>query len=386
MTDKALDELFSYAVSIRRQLHQYPEVGFALEKTVALVSRELEKMGIAYTDRYGTSSLVAELGQGPEVLALRADMDALPVEEKTDLPYRSRVPGKMHACGHDAHTAILLAVAKHLKAEESTLPCRVRLIFQPSEEGAVSGAKMMVERGVMEHVSQILCTHCANDLESGILGVRTGDYHAACIPATVHFLGKTAHAARAEMGVDAVAMAVEAYAKMKTAVAREAGNLPYIWSVGRLSGGQAHNVVADRCEMDISFRFYDMAFADRVEARVRELCGQIAKKHGGSVEFDWHMSTGPVSSDAGIVERFEKTASEAGLILQEMAPVMSSEDFGWYLTKAPGMLFRFGTRNEALGCTALAHENDFKIDEAGMKTAIKAFLSYTLHYKGESFL
>ena len=160
MNTEKLNELFDYSVKIRRQLHMYPEVGFELEKTVALVSGELEKMGIEYTLQYGKGSIVAEIGNGEKLIALRADMDALPVEEKTDLPYKSKIPGQMHACGHDAHTAILLSVAKYLKTHESELKCRVRLIFQPAEECSVSGAKMLVDNGVCDGVSEIICTHC----------------------------------------------------------------------------------------------------------------------------------------------------------------------------------------------------------------------------------
>lgn len=184
------NELFNYAVDIRRQLHQYPEVGFELEKTVKLVSEELNKIGISYTFEYGKGSVVAHLGQGDKMIALRADMDALPVEEKTDLPYKSKIKGQMHACGHDSHTAILLAVAKYLKINEDKLNCRVRLIFQPSEEGAVSGAEMMVDNGVMDGVDHIICTHCENAMDTGNIGVCYGDYMAACIPLTISFLEK----------------------------------------------------------------------------------------------------------------------------------------------------------------------------------------------------
>lgn len=182
--------LYDYAVTIRRQLHEYPEVGFDLPRTAALVSGELSRMGIAHTGRYGTCSVVADLGQGETCIALRADMDALPVEEKVDLPFRSQIPGAMHACGHDSHTGVLLAVARYLKQHEAELPCRARLIFQPSEEGQISGAQMMVENGVMDGVDHIVCTHCENALDAGVLGYRAGDYMAACIPATLRFLGK----------------------------------------------------------------------------------------------------------------------------------------------------------------------------------------------------
>ena len=285
----------------------------------------------------------------------------------------------MHACGHDSHTAVLLAVAKHLKENESKLGCRVILIFQPSEEGAVSGAKMMVDNGVMDGVDHIICTHCENAMDTGKIGICHGDYMAACIPATIRFKGRTSHAALPEYGIDAVAMAVEAYVKMKEMVAQEAGKAKYIWSVGHLQGGHVHNVIADLCEMDISFRFYDMDFAKRVERNVRNICDEIANRYGGSVEFVWSMSAGSVHNDEKITERFEKTMRNSGLNVCDMPQRMSSEDFGWYLEKAPGMIFRFGTRNEKLGCTTLAHRNDFCIDEEGMKYAIYAFCEYVLN-------
>lgn len=381
MEQAMLDALYDYAVAIRREIHEYPEVGFELPRTTALVEAELTKMGIVHTGSYGTCSVVADVGAGDFCLALRADMDALPVEEKVDVPFRSKIPGAMHACGHDSHTAVLLAVAKYLKAHEAELPCRVRLIFQPSEEGAISGAEMMVDHGVMDGVDLILASHCENDLQSGLIGCRAGDYQAACIPATIRFLGKTAHATKPEQGVDAIAMAHEAYARLKTMVKEEAGDARYIWSVGRFSGGHVHNVIADCCEMDISFRFYDMDFAGRVEKRVHEICTQIAAAYGGSTQVDFHMSTGPVYNDEAMVQAFTAALGRSGVAVQEIPLRMSSEDFGWYLLKAPGMLFRFGTRNEATGCTALAHCNDFCIDESGMKAAIRAFVTFVMNGK-----
>lgn len=376
-----LNELFSYAVEVRRKLHEYPEVGFELEKTVSLVTTELEKMGVAYTTHYGKCSIVADLGQGDKLIALRTDMDALPVEEKTDLPFKSKIPGQMHACGHDAHTAILLAVAKYLKENEDKLTCRVRLIFQPSEEGQISGAKMMVDNGVMDGVDHIICTHCENMLEVGTIGVCSGNCMSACVPATIRFIGKTSHATLPQLGVDANAMAVEAYQRLNEMVMEEAGDIPYIWCVGRISGGHVHNVISDLCEMDISFRFYDMDFAKRVEKKAKEICKSVAESFGGKCETNWNMSTGPVINDEGLVKKFKNIISNENINVEEIERRMTSEDFGWYLTKAPGMLFRFGTRNEELGCVSGLHNNDFCIDEEGMKSAIKAFLIYALSCK-----
>ena len=372
------NELFNYAVDIRRQLHQYPEVGFELEKTVNLVSEELSKIGIPYTFEYGKGSVVAHIGQGDKMIALRADMDALPVEEKTNLPYKSKIPGQMHACGHDSHTAVLLAVAKYLKENENKLKCKVRLIFQPSEEGAISGAEIMVENGVMEGVDHIICTHCDNAIDSGKIGICYGDYMAACIPLTISFFGKTSHAALPQFGIDANAMAVEAYIKLKEAVKELAGDTPYIWNVGRIDGGHVHNVVSDKCEMDISFRFYDMDFAKIVEGNATKICNNIVTHYGGSVDINWNMSTYPVYNDLELTKQFESISKEAGLSVITMPQTMSSEDFAHYLTKSPGMIFRFGTRNENKGCTALVHRNDFCIDEKGMKSAIHAFCAYIM--------
>ena len=379
MKSAELENLFQYAVAIRRRLHEYPEIGFDLAQTAALVSSELAGMGIEPTDRYGRSSVVGEIGQGEKLIAFRADMDALPIEETTDLPFRSKVPGRMHACGHDAHTGVLLAAAKYLKAHETELRCRVRFLFQPAEEISVSGAKMMTDNGAVDGVDEIVGIHCQNDLPVGTLGVRAGDYMAACVPVTVSFFGKTSHATLPQYGVDAIAMAHEAYGKMKEAVGDEAGQAKYIWSVGTFTGGKAHNVIADHAKMDITFRYFDADFARRAEKRVREICAEIAARYGGRCEVSWNESTGALYCDPAVTARFESAVTDAGIPVRRLPARMSSEDFAWYLTKTRGMLFRFGTENEALGCTALPHRSDFKIDEEGLKTGIRAFCLYALH-------
>ena len=378
MEQNTLNALHEYAVKIRRQLHEYPEVGFDLPRTVALVTKELTDMGIAYTLQYGEGSVVADLGQGDVCVGLRADMDALPVEEKVDLPFASKIPGQMHACGHDAHTGILLAVAKYLKENESKLPCRVRLLFQPSEEGAISGAKMMLDNGVMEGVDEVLCTHCEPTMDPGKVGLCIGDYMAACIPGTIRFHGKTAHAARQDTGINAVAMGVDAYVQLKEMIQRESVGHKHIWCNGKLAGGFVHNVVPDECEMAISFRFYDMEFAARVSSEVKRICNQIAESYGGSVDIEWNMSTGPVHNNAAVCDRIRNLPGIAEKI-HPMDQRLSSEDFGWYLTKVPGALFRFGTQDREKGWNKPAHCNDFCLNEEGMKDAIEVFTSYVIN-------
>ena len=372
-------EVFRQAVQYRRHLHQYPEVGFELPNTAAFVREALEALGLKPTDQYGPYSLCVDLGpKNGRLLALRADMDALPVQEKTGLPYASKIDGCMHACGHDSHTAILLSVAKLLKQQEDKLPCGIRLIFQPNEEGAQSGAKMLVDAGIMEGVDAVICTHCDNGMEAGTLGVCPGDYQAACAPITLRFFGKTSHATIPEEGVDAIAMAHLTYSRFREAIGKLAAGRPYIWSVGTFQGGFAHNVICDECRMDISFRFYDNALCEAMHREVLQICEEVCQQFGGRYDLDWHISTGPVHNDLKLTDAFIK-ATEPLQTVTRIPNRMSSEDFGWYLTKAPGMIFRFGTKNVAKGCLGAAHTNSFIIDEAGMAHAIAAFVNFALH-------
>ena len=373
-------ELFDYTIAHYHHLHQYPEIGFELPMTSAYVTNELHKLGIETTDRYGKYSVSCQIGNDPTrpTILLRADMDALPVQEQTGLPYSSTIPGVMHACGHDSHTSILLAVAKYLKEHEDELACNVRFAFQPNEEGEYSGAKVMVDNGVMDGVACCLCTHCEGTLPSGVIGLFEGDYMAACIPMTIRFHGKTAHATRPDTGIDALAMAVEAYNKLKAMAAEEANGRKYIWSVGHLAAGDVHNVIPDLATMKISFRFYDIAMSQSIMARTEQICQEIAQRFGGTAEVDWRMSTGPLHNDAGVAALLEKITKD--LPTQQMASRMSSEDFAWFLSKAPGALFRYGIVNPEKGCGGVAHNPNFKLDEDAFRSAILVFTRFALNY------
>jgi len=173
-------------------------------------------------------------------------------------------------------------------------------------------------------------------------------------------------------------MAVDAYGRMKAKVAELAQDRRYIWNVGHFSGGEVHNVIPDLCTMDISFRFYDLEFAARVEKEIKAICEDAAKKLGGRVEFDWHMSAGPVYNDPALCEGFIAAQKAAGTDVCEIPGRLSSEDFCWFLEKTPGFIFRFGTGNEETGCTAVAHTSEFCMDERGIRSAIRAFIAYVM--------
>jgi len=199
----------NYIVRLRREIHEYPELEFDLPRTIAVVKRELEVLGITYTEKYGKSSVVGYIN--PEktgfTIGIRADMDALPINEINDVPYKSKLEGKMHACGHDAHTTMLLGTAKALKAIEDRIHCRVMLLFQPSEEGSESGAELMVQDGIMDDID----VHIDSNLNSGCIGVCKGAAMASSRSFELEFFGRSAHAALPHSGNDALAAAVDAY-------------------------------------------------------------------------------------------------------------------------------------------------------------------------------
>ena len=375
------EELYQYAVNIRRTIHRHPELGFDLDNTVALVKGELDKAGIGYTERYGKGSVVAFIGSDPKkrTIALRADMDALPLQEHSGVPFSSEIDGRMHACGHDAHTAALLTAAKILKQHEAELSCNVRLMFQPSEECEESGARMMVENGVLDGVSLVIGQHNETTLAAGRLGIGVGDCQAACVPLTLRFYGKTAHATLAETGVDALQMGIAAQLALRDMVREEAGERRYIWSVGTFHAGTAHNVIADFSEQKISFRYYDQSFADRVEVCAHEICREIAERFGGRYELDFHMSCPPVINDPAACALFCRAIGDA-FPIDPMPSRMSSEDFSWFETKVPGAFFRSGSGDDTRPLTR-AHNNDFYLNEEGLRAAIEALVLVTMRYR-----
>ena len=374
-----------YILRIRRELHRFPEVAFDLPKTLALIRRELEAMGIPYTERYGKSSIVAFIN--PDCtgfsIGFRADTDALPMTEKTGLPFASEHTGKMHACGHDAHTAMLLGTAKALKALESQLTCKVVLIFQACEEGEFSGAKLMVEDGVMDLVDVIVGMHVENWLESGTVGICPGVAMAASHPMRIEFFGKAAHATLPHTGADALAMAVETYNGINAMKATQMNPFEkYVCSVGLLRAGTTVNVIADYAEMTVSLRTYDTKTESSIVENIRALAENAAKRRGGTMVLHENAKALPLVNDPVISEKV--LSSAASVVGQEnvvtMPVKLSSEDFSFYVSQKPGAFLRLGTRNEAKGCVTLPHNNDFLLDEDALELGSKVFVQFVLDY------
>ena len=388
--NKALESVDGdYIVAIRRELHQYPELCFDLPVTLSIVRRELESMGIPYTESYGRSSITAFINPDCKGLSIgiRADMDALPLTEKTGLPYASKHPGKMHACGHDAHTAMLLGTGRALKAVEDQLTCRVVLIFQACEEGEESGAREMVKDGLMDQVDLIIGMHIENWLEHGTIGICPGVSMAASHPVRLEFFGRSAHATLPQSGANALAMAVKTYTGIQAMLATRMNPFDqYVCSVGMLSAGSTDNVIPDYAEMKISLRTFDLEVQDFIVERIREIADHAAREEGGTMRLQSDTKALPLVNDPQVTRQV--LASAAKVVgedkIAEMPRKLSSEDFSFYLEKKPGAFIRLGTRNEDKGCVTLPHNNDFMLDEDALETGSKVCVQLVLDKMGDA--
>ena len=376
-----------YIIKLRREIHEYPEVDFELPRTIAVVKRELEALGIPYTEKYGKSSVVGYINPHEKgfTIGIRADMDALLINEINDIPYRSKIEGKMHACGHDAHTAMLLGTAKALKALEDQINCRVMLLFQPSEEGRQSGAELMVRDGIMDEIDVIIGVHVENWLNSGCVGVCKGESMASSRNFQLEFFGRTAHATLPHSGNDALAAAVDAYNGIQLMLARKLNPFAqYVCSVGTLHAGTTQNVVADYAKMLGTIRTFDMNVDELLIKNIEEICSRSAENFGCTFKLTTSLKcyvvyNNPHISDCVLSAAAKVVGKEN---IAQMPIKMSSEDFSQYLTKKPGVFIRLGTRNEKKGITTLPHNNDFMIDEDALDKGSATCVQFVLDNMG----
>jgi len=372
-----------YVINIRRMIHEYPEIGFDLPRTTALVKSELDKMGIPYTEKYSEGSVVGYIN--PDVtnytIGLRADMDALLMKETNDIPYKSKIDGQMHACGHDAHTAMLLGAAKALKQMESELKCRVMLLFQPSEEGAKSGAAVMVENGVMDEIDIIAGMHVEGRMDAGKMGVCKGESQASSRNFKIEIFGNAAHATLPHKGNDALSAAVNTYSNIQATLLRKVSPVAeYVFFIGKLHSGTTHNVVADYAEMVGTVRTFDMEIDKLIIDTVEEVAEHTAKNFGCTAKVSSHVKGLVVYNDYELSD-FALGAIAKTIGEEHIAPMpkkMGAEDFSIYLTKKPGVFMRIGTRNKEKGITTLAHNNDFMIDEEVLHNGSATFVQFVL--------
>ena len=374
----------SYAQTLRHELHQCPEIGYDLHKTLAIVRRELDDMGITYTEKYGKSSIVGTINPGKAfTIGLRADMDALPMQEQSKNPYPSQHEGVMHACGHDVHTAQLLAVARRLKDMEDTLRCTVKLLFTPAEEYKEPGVEKMVKDGVAVEFDCAMACHAHPGLPVGTIGLCDGGINANSMGIMAEFFGKSVHAHSRQNGVDAIRMAVQAYTALEMMAAQEiASKEPIVFNVGSFHGGVTNNIICDYVKLLISARAWEDDVTDFMARRTREICEATAAMCGGTAKVTITKLLPYVKNDAVMVEQFRKTACKL-LGADNVRPVirsMGGEDFAFISRQKPCVFFRLGTTNpDAPADTSHPlHSAAFDADERCFETGIALFVNFVL--------
>ena len=358
------------AVALRRYLHRHAECSEHEHGTMALIAEHLRSLGIPCRTgvaETGVVGLIEGALPGP-VIALRADIDALPIqEENPGLDYASENPGVMHACGHDAHTAILLGTAELLLRLREQLHGSVKLLFQPAEE-SIGGAERMIAEGVLEnpHVDAVFGLHVANDLRPGQIGLRYGQMYAASDMLTVKLFGRSCHGAHPSEGVDAILIAAQILSACQSVVSRNvAPTDAAVCTFGTIRGGQVRNQVADYVEMTGILRTLCPETRLLLRERVRTICEQTAAMMGGRAEFLLEPSYGPLINDDGMVDRVrENTAALLGAeaTVLRRVPSLGVEDFAYFAAERPACFFHLGAgtgdpRHD------VAHSSSFNIDE-----------------------
>ena len=368
------DRVSEHLVSLRRELHAHPEVGFTEEWTSAFVRRRMEAAGLPVRSIAGTGLLATLTGgkTGPTVL-IRAELDALPIHETTDRPYRSQIDGVMHACGHDAHMAIAITVAERLAEIQEEIRGTIKFAFQPAEEIA-GGAKQMVEEGALEDppVDRSLALHVWQDLPVGVVGVTSGPFWAAVDDLTFTVHGKSGHGAMPHQTVDAVVVASQIVTALQTVVSRtRAPFAPAVLTIGSIHGGTAWNIIADRVEMRGTLRTFDRAVRERLLDQLTRIAQGIAASMEASCEVEDRYGAPPVVNDPDLAvltrDAILAVMSEEHVVVSE--PSAGGDDFAYFAQSNPGCLFVVGSANPPRGLDKGHHNPAFDIDEACLPIA-----------------
>ncbi len=377
-------KLSDWIVGIRRELHEYPELMYEEIKTGAVVRRTLDELGIKYKYPMATTGIVAAIGDGKgPCVALRADMDALPIHEEVDVPFRSKVDGKMHACGHDCHTAMLLGAARLLKERESDVHGTVKLIFQPAEEGGAGGERMCDE-GALNNpdVQRIFGIHVWPYLPMGAVGSRTGVFLAAAGVLEITVTGRGGHAAMPHTTLDPVMTSAKIVTELQTIVSREVDPLePAVISVTTIHGGDAHNVIPQSVKMGGTVRSLTLDGLRFLQKRVREVAQQvaIANRCEATVEFPGNDYP-PVLNDATAWGSARAMAEEmlGKNAVVELPPVMGGEDFAFYTQRVPGCFVVLGVKQDGDGPVYGVHHPLFTANEKALPVGAALHASYAL--------
>ncbi len=373
-------ELESYVIEKRRQIHMFPETSYEEKKTASYIEEELHKIGYT-TQRTAKTGVLAILKGTKEgkTVALRADIDALNITEENDVPYKSKNPGKMHACGHDAHVAMLLGAAKILFKHKEHLHGTLKLIFQPAEEGGGGGEKI-AEEGHVDDVDVIFGIHVWHELPAGVIGTRKGAMMASADDFAITIKGKGGHAAAPHQAIDPTAVLVDIYNALQKLISREIDPFEnVVLTAPMFEGSDAFNVIPPQATIKGTFRTMDSEVRNHIIKRINEIVEGYSKawRCEGNVEFGITAAYPPVLNDPQTVDELTEILHDLDTVTT-MEPTMGGEDFAFYLEKTKGAFMGLGIYNEEKGITYPHHHPKFDVDESILwkGTAIHALLGF----------
>jgi amidohydrolase len=385
---QALQAALPELIALRRHLHAHPELSGNEHQTAALVAGELRGLGWRVREGVGRTGVLAELGPERDaagvpapLVALRVDMDALPVEERSGLPFASRHQGVMHACGHDIHTTVGLGVARLLAPLADRLSARVRLLFQPAEETA-QGAAWMLADGAMDGVEALFGVHVFPSLPVGTIGVRSGSLTAAAGELEVEVLGEGGHGARPHQSTDAIWIAARVVSGLQEAISRRLDALnPVVVSFGRIEGGKAFNVIADHVRLLGTVRCLDLELHAELPGWIEDTVHALCKGHGGAARVRYRCISPPVHNDPALTELVADAATELlgrGQVRWLEQPSLGAEDFAELQRDTPGTMFRLGVAGPQ-GCPPL-HNSGFNPDEGCLAVGVEVLAASLLRW------
>ena len=374
-------------VEWRRQLHQKPELGFREQWTAAFIAQKLEAWGIEHETAIAQTGIVAIIrGNRPgAVLGIRADMDALPIQEENTVAYRSQHDGVMHACGHDGHVTIALGTALYL-SQHRDFAGTVKLIFQPAEEGP-GGAKPMIAAGVLKNpdVEAMIGLHLWNNLPLGTIGIRSGALMAAVELFNCTILGKGGHGAIPQQTIDSIVVASQIVTALQTIVARNVDPIESaVVTVGEFHAGTAHNVIAATAQMSGTVRYFNPQFDGFFKQRLEQLIGGICQSHGADYTLEYYSLYPPVINDeriASLVRSIAETVIESPLGVVPQCQTMGGEDMSFFLQEVPGCYFFLGSANADRDLAYPHHHPRFNFDETALGMGVEIFVRCVEQYR-----
>ena len=363
-------------IEIRRHIHSHPELSGEEYQTAAFVAGVLSANGVHVQEGIGKTGVVGEVqgaSSDSRLLAIRTDMDALPIQERTNLEYASRKAGIMHACGHDVHTTVGLGTAMILSQIADELPGNVRFLFQPAEETAV-GASWMIQDQVMEEVTAVLSLHVFPSIEAGSVGIRYGALTAAADDLEIIIVGESGHGARPHEAIDAIWIASQVITTLQQAISRTQNPLrPLVLSIGQINGGRAPNIIADQVKLRGTVRSLHPETRTNLPAWITQIVSNICDCYGARYQVNYRPGTPGVQNDLALSQLLQTAAEEAWgsdrvLVLPE--PSLGAEDFSLYLEHAPGAMFRLGVGYKDRAINHPLHHPQFDVDESAIVTGV----------------